>query len=417
MNRKIVIAAAAALWLTLAGPAAAQKTPEMLGSEATTLYQAAAAVIEPRERGRLLYLVQQRLARISAAYPQSAIAAQIAFGRYGEIDVAVVNREARAWAGAYPADAAQLDAADAGTAAAAGQGTGGGLVPSFGGAAAAPSIVPAFGGTGATSGGSPTQPNPAGSFNVALLSTPPARLAPTELVQRMRDAVVIIFDPAHPSTGTGFFIGPRHLVTNTHVVQQSDRIVVANKTIGVRSARVLYRGMNSQNVGIDTAVLETDGWENPAFLPFAESVQEGEAISIGGYPGRASDNDKAYDQFLKLILENSLPTGEAIPNVKFDFGYVQSVFVHKDTGIENLQNGVNTSGGNSGSPIVNRCGAVVAQHYLGTGAVLSITNQGQAVGDTSKFNYAISGKEVRKFLDAAKISYTLAKGECPQAAD
>ena len=52
-----------------------------------------------------------------------------------------------------------------------------------------------------------------------------------------------------------------------------------------------------------------------------------------------------------------------MPNVKFDFGFVQSVFVNADTGIENLQNGVNTSGGNSGSPIVNRCGAIVAQHY------------------------------------------------------
>ena len=190
-------------------------------------------------------------------------------------------------------------------------------------------------------------------------------------------------------------------MTNTHVVVGVDRIVVSNKTIGVKSAHVLYRGMSQlqdgrAEIGIDTAILETDGWTHTAYLPFAEGVEEGEAITIGGYPGRASEHqDKAYDLFFSLIQRNSLPTPETIPNVKFDFGFVQSVFVSAETGIENLQNGVNTSGGNSGSPLVNRCGAVVAQHYSGTTARLRVgmfdidgdgKEEEAAVGDTSKFN-------------------------------
>ena len=123
-------------------------------------------------------------------------------------------------------------------------------------------------------------------------------------------------------------------MTNTHVVVGLDRMVVANKTIGVKSAHVLYRGMSKLQ---DGSANDRHRHRNPgdgrldshgAHLPFAEGVEEGEAITIGGYPGRASEHqDMAYDTVLQPDQQNSLPTPETIPNVKFDFGFVQSVFV------------------------------------------------------------------------------------------
>ena len=328
----------------------------------------------------------------------------------------MVTREAQAWASLYPAEAAALQSG-------ANVAGGGGLVPSFGSSTG--SQPPSTGGATSAAVVMPT------GDVATLLPGPPKRLAQTDVVRKLREAVVIILDPATGGSGTGFFISPEHLMTNTHVVEGLDRVVVANKTIGVKSATVLYRGMTRvqegsgwKSIGIDTAILKTDGWTNGAHLSFAESVEEGEAITIGGYPGRASEHqDVAYDTFFSLIGNNRLPTPEAIPNLKFDFGYVQSVFVKADTGIENLQNGVNTSGGNSGSPIVNRCGSIVAQHYQATNAVLdvlTIEQNGQqkqiAMGDTSKFNYAVSGKEVMTFLRSAHIPFSIVGGECPSAA-
>ncbi len=238
MLRKLIVAVAAACWLAVSAGAGSseEKSAEILAAEAAGLYLAASSIAEPGERGRLFYLVEQRLEKIRAAHPQSVIAAQIAFGRYGDIDVSLVEREARSWAAAHPSDAAALRdgtlaAADPAPAAS-------GLVPSFGGklqdpAAAVPSFAPA--GPAPATGAAPADR----TFNVALLPTAPAQLPRTDLVRRMRDAVVIIYNPVQQGAGTGFFISPRHLMTNTHVVQQSDRIIVANKTIGVRSAHVL----------------------------------------------------------------------------------------------------------------------------------------------------------------------------------
>jgi hypothetical protein len=410
-------AVSAACLSAFAGLASAEeKSAQTLAGEAETLYQAASAVVEPRERGRLFYLVQLRFAKIRTLYPQSPIAAQLAFGRYGEVDVTMVDREARAWADANPADAAALQA---NAAPAAG---GGGLVPTFG-KSTQPSAVSAFGTSGAPANGGVGSaatamftPPPAGE--IARTEAPTERLGQQELVRKLREAVVFVYDPVAEGWGTGFFISPTHLMTNAHVVGNSARFVVANRAIGVRAARVLYKGMTSGGVGIDTAVLQTDGWTHPDYLPFAQpsDVEEGEPIIIGGYPGLAQRLDKSYDQFLGLIRENSLPTADAIPNVKFDFGFVQSVFVNKETNIENVQNSITGTGGYSGSPIINQCGHVVGQHYSSDRLALDV-RQGATVVDTAKFSYALSGKEMIKFLEAAKVAFSQAGGTCPIVAE
>lgn len=278
-------------------------------------------------------------------------------------------------------------------------------------------LVPQFG-AGKTAPATTGPLVPANTVVAAVDVDPPVK-APgahaysnADLAARIKDSIVVIVDPTEGTAGTGFMIGPTYILTNTHVVENADRVVVASRRFGVRAAKVIARGMTADNVGIDAAVLETVNWSADVHLSFNQGVREGEAVAIGGFPGRASKGfDRSSDHFYDIILQNRIPTVDDIPAPKFDFGFVQSVFTKSDTGLRNIQEGLETSPGNSGSPVTNACGEVVGLHYQGSVAALTVQN-GQAFGDTSKFGYAITSDEVLKFLRSVNIRFDEAKALC-----
>lgn len=258
----------------------------------------------------------------------------------------------------------------------------------------------------------PTPLQTAGLGVVALPSLPTAKvLSNAEIASLMKDTIVVVYDPASGSSGTGFLIGPGYILTNAHVVGEAERVVVASRRHGVRAATVIAKGMTRQRVGIDAAVLATVNWSGDRHLSFHGGVREGEAVAIGGFPGRASQTDRSSERFFQIITQNRIPSIDDIPAPKFDFGHVQSVFVDNETGLQNLQEGLETSGGNSGSPVTNACGDVVGLHYSGSNAVLTVSG-GKAMGDTSKFNYAITSPEVLKFLKSINIRFSESTAPC-----
>lgn len=238
----------------------------------------------------------------------------------------------------------------------------------------------------------------------------PGKIGRSDVVDKLRENVVLIYD-GNGGMGTGFFISPNLILTNTHVVADTNKVVVVNKTTRVQGAMVKYRGMTANSVGIDAALVEVVNYRHPTFMSFASDVKEGEDIAIGGYPYRALNVDRGFKQFIELIDRNQLPTASQIPNTKYAFGVVQSVFVDNKTGLENIQEGVETTGGNSGSPLVNECGEVVALHYSGSMAEVKVSGR-EAFVDASKFNYAISFREVVKFLRDAGVTYQIAGQPC-----
>ena len=98
MLRRFILAVGFAVSIALSSGAAfgQEKSAKSLAVEASTLYQAATGMADPRERGRLYYIIRLRIEEIKKSFPQSVIAAQLSFGRYESIDVAVVTREAQA---------------------------------------------------------------------------------------------------------------------------------------------------------------------------------------------------------------------------------------------------------------------------------------------------------------------------------
>jgi peptidoglycan hydrolase-like protein with peptidoglycan-binding domain len=249
----------------------------------------------------------------------------------------------------------------------------------------------------------------AGKQGASRPAEPARALSRTDLVDQLRENVVFVYNGS--GYGTGFFITPKHILTNAHVVENTEKVIVVNKSIRLRPALVRYRGMTAKSGGIDASILEVLDYSHPTFLKFAGEVREGEDIAIGGFPGRALEFDRGYNQFKELVAANQLPTLDQIPTTKFAFGVVQSVFTDNRTGLENVQEGLETTGGNSGSPVVNACGDVVALHYSGSKAFVESSGQSIFV-DASKFNFAISHREVIKFLKAAGVTHQEGGATC-----
>jgi hypothetical protein len=122
---------------------------------------------------------------------------------------------------------------------------------------------------------------------------------------------------------------------------------------------------------------------------------------------------------MHILGENRIPTIDSIPSPKFDFGYVQALMTNSGDGMHNIQVGLNTAHGNSGSPIVDYCGNAVGLHYEGSVAKLEVTRNAAgpgfvAVGDSAHFGFAIRGDEVAKFMKSLNISYAESTTVCPE---
>ncbi|MEH6628947.1 MAG: serine protease [Motiliproteus sp.] len=203
--------------------------------------------------------------------------------------------------------------------------------------------------------------------------------------------------------GSGFFINKDQILTNAHVVRGANQIVVASRNMGIGVGSVAAIGMTSKGLGIDAAVVDVRGIVPNRYLTFAHSVMEGDNVAIGGYPSVIASTDRNYIRLLHFIDEQVVPSTDDVPSTRFSFGAVEAIFINRK-GNEDLQHGVETTGGNSGSPIVNSCGHVVGLHYTGV----------SKKEDNSKFNYAHTFREVEKFLKNNGISYSYAESECDQ---
>jgi peptidoglycan hydrolase-like protein with peptidoglycan-binding domain/V8-like Glu-specific endopeptidase len=255
---------------------------------------------------------------------------------------------------------------------------------------------------------------PSASSNDASNGTPMTRPL---LADHIRNSIVIILNTDNPSSGTGFFISPTIIITNTHVVEGAKKVIVANKVIGIRSANVVAKGMTKDYKGIDAAVLQTNNFSSQQFLTVNQKIKEGQAIAIGGYPGIAQKGfDRSYDNFMAVVWSGRVPDIDNIPSPKFDFGSTQALMTNSQDGFHNIQVGLQTAHGNSGSPIVNFCGEVVGLHYEGTPVTLDIMKNDQgkpvAFGSTTNYGFALRADEVVKFLKSLRINYQERSTDC-----
>lgn len=213
-----------------------------------------------------------------------------------------------------------------------------------------------------------------------------------------RQATVFIVCPVPEgaATGTGFFVTPRHVMTNAHVVDGAKALFLtsellvaeAGKSGGFPRARIL-RVEGGEIGGRDFAVLELDRAVGVRPLAIQPQVAQAEEIHAIGYPGFIGEVDPKYH---RLLEEGDLRTP---PEVIYTTGHVNA-FMKYD--LRAILHSATISQGNSGGPLLNARGEVV-----GINTFIRMDDQ-----SNRQANYALDAAGILDFLRASGVTPTVA---------
>lgn len=222
-----------------------------------------------------------------------------------------------------------------------------------------------------------------------------------ELAAQLDRSVVLIF--GRQSMGTGFFISPDLIVTNRHVVdaQAGNSLWVTNRVMkSVVKAKLVTSSPSSNVMQADFAVLRL---ETPALgtvaLTIAKDPSRLSPVVAAGYPGAVVQTDAG----LKSLLKGYAATA---PETVLTIGEV-SVVQPQANGIKLVIHTAEISPGNSGGPLVDRCGRVVGVN----------TFVRQADNANSKILYSLSAENLQDFLTSNGIGFKATGEPCDRLSE
>jgi S1-C subfamily serine protease len=191
--------------------------------------------------------------------------------------------------------------------------------------------------------------------------------------------------------GSGFAVGPNRIVTNAHVVELAGRYA-GNVVIGVVPSEgdKSYQGrLIAVDQERDLALIEVEGLKLPPLALYNGPIGEGEATIALGYPGNVdlATARSASDYILPLSPVRSEGVFSGLRRLG-------------TTGV--LLHTASIARGNSGGPLLDRCGRV-----LGVNSALTRGDDGDA-----SFGFAIASSELSGFLREAGQQATVVGTNC-----
>ena len=191
--------------------------------------------------------------------------------------------------------------------------------------------------------------------------------------------------------GSGFAVSPTRIVTNAHVVESAIKYP-DNVALGI----VPSEGTKSYEARLvsvdrvrDLALIEiVEGRLAPAAI-YIGPFDAGREVVALGYPGNV-DAATAVDAGDYITPRTPVRSNGNLSNIQTIAGV--SAFVHT----------ANIARGNSGGPLVDECGRV-----LGVNTFLTRADDGD-----SSFAFAVSNRELARFLGEAQQKYTAVAGGC-----
>ncbi|MEM8799564.1 MAG: trypsin-like peptidase domain-containing protein, partial [Pseudomonadota bacterium] len=175
------------------------------------------------------------------------------------------------------------------------------------------------------------------------------------LVKRLEEASALIVavptDGKRPSIGSGFFIAPEILVTNRHVVERADPrgVIVTSQSIG---KSLVGKVLSMSPPGpVDFAVVRVPGAPRTAVLPVTLNYEKLMGVVTAGYPGLTIGSDKGFQDLLRGDFTSA-------PALVLNEGAIQAIQKQYNNN-EIIVHSTDVLQGNSGGPLVDRCGRVV----------------------------------------------------------
>jgi V8-like Glu-specific endopeptidase len=191
--------------------------------------------------------------------------------------------------------------------------------------------------------------------------------------------------------GSGVAVAPNRIVTNAHVVELAQRypddvVIGVVPSEGAKSYQGHVVAYDAQR---DLALVEFTGASLPAAALYTGPASEGDAVVALGYPGNV-------DLATARSAADYITPVSAIRS--------QGVFSGRRalSGIAVLLHTASIARGNSGGPLLDRCGRV-----LGINSAITHGEEGD-----SSFGFAIADSELAAFLREARQPYTAAGAPC-----
>lgn len=279
------------------------------------------------------------------------------------------------------------------------------VAPSYGAGGSAGGGAGSAGSSSAQDAGAQNAPLPvtpqdgdAGNPDTPPATTAPAPVsapAPSTVGDLMDSATVFVLSSYQDGIGmgSGFFVAPGIIATNSHVVQNPGaEVIVGNKALGgMHEARVIAF---SKNESRDYALLRvSDALAARApVLHVAQGAKRTERVSAWGFPGYIAEIDPKLAALAK-------GDATAVPEVVYSEGVVSVVLDHSPPVILHT---AALSQGNSGGPLINAEGVVVGIN----------TFIKKADKSYSQTNIALPGDDLVRFMGEQGISVThSAKGQ------
>ncbi|BAB54565.1 hypothetical protein MesoLj131b_70820 (plasmid) [Mesorhizobium sp. 131-2-5] len=239
----------------------------------------------------------------------------------------------------------------------------------------------------------------------AAVGPPPPPGSPQALLASLDSATVLVLAPLTGnslSTGSGFFVGPRDILTNNHVVEGAgDTVFVASKALGrAVPAHVVAKAAASATGDPDFALLRVDDAPSGVTaLQLSTGIGRLDSVIAGGFPGFVMSMDKTYRDII-----NGDTSG--IGNLEMVVTQGNVMAMPQDGATKVITHSANISRGNSGGPLSDACGRAVG---VNTFIILDGEN-------AQKLNFSLSARDAIRFLSSNGVTVTTTDKPCVPAA-
>ena len=225
------------------------------------------------------------------------------------------------------------------------------------------------------------------------------------LIELLDQATVLVLGPLSNGqgvgTGTGFVVAPGVVVTNAHVVQniEPSRVYVVNRRLGRPvNVQVAAQTPDPRPGQADFALLRLPS-DAPTLSPLGltRTAARLDPVIAAGFPQAIMQTDANF----RALLDGNT---QAIPELAVTDGLVSAI-QPLPSGLTVMPHTAAISRGNSGGPLVDRCGRVVGVNTFG----FFNAEQGERV------SYAQKTEALLAFLQANGTTVAEVTGACQPA--